>query len=161
MIIAATGHRPGKLGGYGKPVRDRLRGLARDHMERRRPEKVISGMALGWDQAWALAAIDLGIPFIAAVPFPDQPKVWPAESRKLYGRIMGHAASVHIVAEFFSNRAMQKRNEWMVDESTEIAALWDGTFGGTCNCIAYVEKRRKPWVNLWPHWIGDYEAILG
>lgn len=161
MIIGATGHRPNKLGGYGREVRDKLRILARGYLQRRRPEKVISGMALGWDQAWALAAIDLGIPFIAAVPFPDQPKVWPEESRRLYERIMRHAVDVHVVAEFFSNRAMQKRNEWMVDNSDEMAALWDGTLGGTCNCIGYIEKRRKPWINLWAQWAGDYEAMLG
>jgi hypothetical protein len=31
-----------------------------------RPDKTISGMALGWDMAFAQVSADLGIPFIAA-----------------------------------------------------------------------------------------------
>lgn len=161
MIIGATGHRPNKLGGYGRASRVELIKLARRHIAKRRPEKVITGMALGWDQAWAVAAHMEGVPFIAAVPFPGQDSRWPEESRVRYQRILERAAEVHVIAEFFSNRAMQKRNEWMVDNSDEMVALWDGTFGGTCNCIGYIEKRRKPWTNLWPQWSGDYEALLG
>lgn len=43
---------------------------------------------------------------------------------------------------------MHRRNEWTVDNATKIAALWDGS-PGTGNCVAYAERRRKPWKNLW------------
>lgn len=51
MIICATGHRPNKLGGYGRDVYARLVKLAYDYLAVQKPDAVISGMALGWDQA--------------------------------------------------------------------------------------------------------------
>src|SRR3546814_12439463 len=52
VILAATGHRPGKLGGYGEDVLARLRKGARSFLERERnATAAISGMALGWDRS--------------------------------------------------------------------------------------------------------------
>lgn len=160
MIVAATGHRPDKLGGYSKDVSRRLRTMAADFMRARKPTKVISGMALGWDQAWAEAAIELHIPFIAAVPFAGQERRWPESSQSLYRTTIGYADEIVTIGDYYSAGAMQKRNEWMVDNSDLVVALWDGSFGGTCNCLAYLDKKKKRYVNLWPQWSGDFEAMF-
>lgn len=39
---------------------------------------------------------------------------------------------------------MQKRNEWMVDRIDELLAIYNGTPGGTKNCIDYAKKLGKP-----------------
>jgi len=44
---------------------------------------------------------------------------------------------------------MQTRNIWMVDNCDLVLALWDGSDGGTGNCIKYANKIGKPIVNLW------------
>jgi uncharacterized phage-like protein YoqJ len=160
MILSATGHRPDKLGGYSDAVAWNLRVLARNHMMIVKPRHVISGMALGWDQAWAEAALDLSIPFIAAVPFPGQQSRWPADSQRRYEKLLEAAAKVVTIAETYSAYAMQKRNEWMVDNSDLVVALWDGSSGGTGNCMAYALRKAKPTVNLWPIWSGDFEALF-
>lgn len=49
-------------------------------------------------------------------------------------------------------KAMQIRNEWIVDRADRIIALWDGSFGGTHNCITYANKRKVPVDNLWDAW---------
>jgi hypothetical protein len=72
VIIAVTGHRPGKLGGYNADVLSRATLLAAKHLRALDPKEVITGMALGWDTACALAAIRLHIPFTAALPFEEQ-----------------------------------------------------------------------------------------
>src|SRR3546814_2405914 len=73
--VCSSDLRPGKLGGYGEDVLARLRKGARSFLERERnATAAISGMALGWDTAWALAALDLGVPLTAAVPFSGQEK---------------------------------------------------------------------------------------
>lgn len=156
MILAATGHRPDKLGGYGDDVLDRLRRGARRYMERRGDvSTAISGMALGWDTAWAMAAIDLGIPLIAAVPFTGQESRWPEASQVRYRELLGKAARVEIVcAGGYSASKMHKRNEWMVDHCDELVALWDGSDGGTANCVAYATFCEKPIDHLWPQWSG-------
>jgi hypothetical protein len=154
MIVAATGHRPDKLGGYAPAWSERRLILARRWLEVVRPERVISGMALGWDQAWAQAAVDLGIPFVAAVPFAGQERAWPPLSQDAFARLLARAAEVVIVSPGgFSGRAMQVRNEWMVDRCDLVAALWDGSSGGTANCVHYAERVGRPIVHLWGSWV--------
>jgi len=154
VILAGTGHRPNKLGGYGDEIYYKLIRLAEAALRTCTPEKVISGMALGWDQALAQTAVNLGVPFVAAVPYVGQDGVWPIRARDRYANILGKAAEKVIVSPGnFSALKMQKRNEWMVDNGTHVLALWDGTPGGTGNCIKYAEKVGKPIINLWKEWL--------
>lgn len=38
---------------------------------------------------------------------------------------------------------MQVRNEYMVNLADKVIAVWDGTSGGTGNCVAYAKKKEK------------------
>lgn len=153
-LICATGHRPNKLGGYGHDVRRRLTQLAYDYLAQMQPEGIISGMALGWDQAWAEAGLLLGLPVHAAIPFAGQESQWPAESRKAFDAIVRRCASVTVVCEgAYAAHKMQVRNEWMVDRAVRICALWNGTPGGTANCLNYRGEWQRPVDNLWPRWL--------
>lgn len=153
LTYAATGHRPDKLGGYSHIPRLALTKLARSFLLSNRPSRVISGMALGWDQAWMAAALDLGIPAIAALPFVGQENRWPEHTRATYHAMLEQAAEVWVIGDGYSPQAMQKRNEWMVDNADQVIALWDGsTSGGTFNCIEYA-KNRKPIWNLWQYFV--------
>lgn len=153
-IVAATGHRPEKLGGYDNKTRLALGGLATEWLATHAPSKVIVGMALGWDQAVAEAALSLGIPFIAAVPFEGQEKRWPEEAQARYTRLLNAAEIISVIVPGpvygrQVNGAMQARNEWMVDRADQMLALWDGSWGGTFNCLEYARKRGVPITNLW------------
>jgi len=149
-IIAATGHRPKKLGGYSKTIETRLFNLALEYLRKARPTMAISGMALGWDMAFADACEELGIPFIAAIPFIGQESVWPEQSQERYKRLLTKAHRVHVVSDGqYMPFKMALRNEWMVDSASKIAALWDGSAGGTANCVAYAIGKGKPIDNLW------------
>ena len=158
-VIAATGHRPPKLGGYDEKTRRALGALATEHLRYARPAKVISGMALGWDQAVAAACVVLQIPFVAAVPFEGQEARWPDESQDRYRRLLAHAVAVEIItteecySDHLASRAMQRRNEWMVDRAGRMMALWDGSWGGTFNCIRYAETKGVAVDNLWTKWL--------
>lgn len=55
IVLGVTGHRPPDLGGYSEEAFKLLTSLARKHIERIGPSEVITGMALGWDQACAVA----------------------------------------------------------------------------------------------------------
>lgn len=152
MIIAATGHRPPKLGGYSQDVNNRLRQLAREYLAEKRPNYAISGMALAWDMAWAEAAIEMDIPLIAAIPHKGQADKWPLYSQDRHAVICGFARDVFVLADRYTPAVMQARNEWMVDRCDLVAALWDGSRGGTANCIAYANKIGRPVDNLWERW---------
>jgi uncharacterized phage-like protein YoqJ len=150
MVIAGTGHRPDKLGGYSDEAFNRLVGIAEEYLTANRPEKVISGMALGWDQALAQACINLDIPFLAALPFKNMEVKWPRESQDKYNRILSHASLSVVVSEGeYAPWKMQVRNKYMVDNSEMILAMYDGTSGGTANCINYANSVGKPIVNLY------------
>lgn len=149
MIIAATGHRPDKLGGYGVGAKMKLRRLAYEYLEPLRPTDVIVGMALGWDQAVGWAAVSLGIPVHAAVPFAGQEFAWPLESQDEYQKLLAQCVSKTIVFPGgYCAYAMQLRNEWMVERCNRVMAMFDGSPGGTANCIKYATKRGVPVDNL-------------
>ena len=158
MIICGTGHRPTKLGGYDNSILLSLAKMAKDAISGiGNVEKIISGMALGWDQALALAAIDMQIPLVAAVPFKGQENAWPPASQEVFRDYLRNAHTVHIVCEGgYAAWKMQKRNEWMVDNANIVLALWNGTPGGTMNCLEYANHVGKEVVNLWEDWRNKY-----
>lgn len=154
MIYAGTGHRPDKLGGYSIEAYARLYTVARQFLLEQGCETiVISGMALGWDQALAHAAAVLGYHWIAAVPFAGQESAWPQESQLRYKQLINCCPEVVTVCPGgYSPSKMQLRNQWMVDNCDTVLAMWDGSAGGTGNCIKYAEKRKRPIVNLHSVW---------
>lgn len=155
MIIAGTGHRPDKLGGYGQMLG--LADFADEQIKLIKPSLIISGMALGWDQALAYAAIQNSIPFIAYVPFAGQENAWPQESKDRYHRFLRRASEVKIICEGgYAPWKMQVRNQAMVDDCDSVLALWNGSAGGTGNCIKYANKVSKEIINLWP----EYQKII-
>jgi uncharacterized phage-like protein YoqJ len=142
MIVAFTGHRPAKLGGYkDNPLQQKIRKAIEDTLLKLKPEKAISGMALGVDQWAAEICLKLEIPFLAAVPFVGQESVWPKESQEKYRELLRKADSIFIVSPApYAAWKLQKRNEWMVDHCDKLIAIWDGTAGGTGNCVEYAKK---------------------
>lgn len=156
MIICGTGHRPNKLGGYDEETSVHLHNLAFDWLVANEPELVISGGALGWDQALAAAARSAKIPFALALPFPGFEDRWPTKSKEyLYGLMQSVLCqeTVFVCPEGYAGWKMQKRNEYMVDRADKVLALWDGSTGGTGNCINYANKVKKPIENLWEEYI--------
>lgn len=157
MIIAATGHRPEKLGGYSAESREKLREFA---VECLRPmakvyqvESVISGMALGWDTAVAEACVLLKIPFIAAVPFIGQEAMWSNGDQVGYRQLLQVAAQTVVISRgFYAPEKMGIRNQWMVDHCGMLLALHNGSKGGTSNCVQYAMQQGVSIVNCWNSW---------
>lgn len=179
----ATGHRPDKLGGWDNPqARERLVSLAYAYQKRRLEQvlaagikqyRTVGGMAQGWDLAWTRASVmlrDEGHPVLvhAGAPYPSQPDIWPAHSpAKAEWRSLMDAAD-EVVYTYQGKPAnkghaaqlLNQRNMDMVGLSQRVVALWNGTSGGTGNCVRYAvgldEKHPLtqpcPVTNLWPSW---------
>jgi len=155
MIVAGTGHRPGKVGGYGEDAFMRLVGVAEGWL-RSNPNvsEVISGMALGWDQALAQAAINVGVPFAAYVAFVGQEGKWPASSQAKFHALCKRASRVVVCASGgYAVSKMQTHSERMVEDSNMVLALWDGTPSGTKNCVDYARSVGREIVNVWQDWV--------
>jgi uncharacterized phage-like protein YoqJ len=154
MIIAFTGHRPDKLGGYKIPNPTYIRVCKKIDAKLRelKPDRVISGMALGIDQWAAFIAIKLNIPFTAAVPFENQDNAWPFHSQYIYRMLLRFAIEKVVVSPGgYSAAKMQIRNQWMVDHCDILIAIWDGTAGGTANCINYAKSIGKQIIFIDPN----------
>jgi uncharacterized phage-like protein YoqJ len=163
VILGVTGHRPDKIGGYdddANPLRSWVRGQIRRHLQTFRPLYGISGMALGTDQDFAAACVELGIPFIAAVPFKGQELAWRSHptSRKRYRELIAKAYEVVIVSEGgYENFKMQVRNEWVVDHCNAMLCVFDGSPGGTANTVNYADRVRRDKIRINPR---DFQAAV-
>jgi uncharacterized phage-like protein YoqJ len=151
-IVAGTGHRPDKLGGFDAHTSQRLFDMAQATLKHFQPTAVISGMALGWNWALAEGALALGIPLIAAVPFAGQEKRWQPAAQARYHQILTQACVEIVSPGGYSTRAMQVRNIWMVNRCHLLLALWNGTSGGTANCLDYANAEGCKVFNLWKSW---------
>ena len=113
----------------------------------------ITGMAYGTD-IWAGNIVvrlkdrfpDLKL--IAAIPFPDFSGGWSEEWKEKYKRLIEKADMVKIIANDYSPAVYQRRNEWMVDHSSKVIAVYDGKVGGTRNTINYARKENVNIVTL-------------
>src|SRR6478735_3139250 len=139
MIVAFTGHRPERLGDN----MSRAEQAIVKYLEEKRPSKVISGMARGVDLFAFTHSIRLGIPAVAALPWFGHGSNWPDEHKKAFYELLEKAAHVEVCSdvEEYKPWIYDARDRWMVDNSEELEAVWDGVAsGGTYNTIKYAEK---------------------
>lgn len=143
ITVSCTGHRPDKLGSYKvpNPIYNYVKSELGRILLELKPSKAISGMALGADQYFAEVCIELGIPFVAAVPFVGQERIWPQSSKDHYNELLKQSCEVVVVSEGgYSAQKMQIRNCWMTDHCNKLIGIFDSTPGGTANCLSYAEK---------------------
>lgn len=165
LRISFTGHRPDKLGGYdwNTPKNKAIMKALSDKIYEVSGEEdidFICGGALGIDQmAFDICKkfrdTDYGVTIEVAIPFSKQACKWIYENVKTYEIQLSQADKCTYVdrlddykikgyeEDIYYPAKMQKRNEYMVDNSDVIIAVWDGTSGGTANCVKYAKKLGK------------------
>ena len=157
-----TGHRPDKLYGYNiyapkyKALFNRIEEIVRELIEEHGVKKFIVGGALGFDSIAFLVVYGLkkqyDIEIEIAVPFKQQHIKWFKENVEFYLTSLELADNVvevdklddyrlsGIKEEVYHPAKMQKRNEYMVNNSKYVIACWNGTKGGTGNTVNYVRS---------------------
>lgn len=158
MKISVTGHRPHKLWGYDlkhpsyRVMCDKFKQLLIEN----NCTEAITGMALGVDTVFALAVLGLkregyDIKLHCAIPCQNHSSKWLPESKRLYDTILHYADKVVLVNDLpYSPRLMQLRNEYMVNLADKVIAVWDGTSGGTGNCVTYAKNKNKEIIHILP-----------
>lgn len=160
ISISVTGHRPSKLiGGYdlnsegNLKIKEIMILLIEKILETRADNVVCySGMALGIDSIFADAVLTVknkypeNIKLICAIPFENQSIKWVPESVDFYNAVLDFADEVINTSgeKNYEPKYMQIRNMYMVDNSDIVIAFWDGSSGGTANCVKYAQKKGKP-----------------
>lgn len=166
MIIAGTGHRPDKLGGWDNvQAFHNLVEFAVEVLEEIQPIGVVSGMAAGWDLALAHAAMETDTHLLAAIPFEGQENRWSTFWKQVYNESRGYATEVRVLYTPDTNvyhevaKALNDRNHWMVSyikgKNGKIVALWNGTKGGTANCVRSAERAGVEVVNYWNKYLSQ------
>lgn len=159
MVIAVTGHRPQKLWGYDMNDKRyvRMTEAIKQYLIKNECTEAIQGMALGVDQLFAKAVLDLkaeghNIRLVGAIPFKGQESRWNMKAQSYYQYLLKHCDEICVVGDLFPKLKipvlMQKRNEWMVDRAESILAIWNGDRSGTGNCVNYARKKKKP-ITIW------------
>jgi uncharacterized phage-like protein YoqJ len=168
-IVTVTGHRPKYFkNGYSDKHNQRLYDLFYDWLSKSHSENAIytyiSGMALGVDIQSTQAALALGIPVVAGVPFRNQEATWQPKDQKRYRELLTYAKEVVYVDELTDPQYLVKnskpglynpyklllRNNWMIDQCTEVLAMWNNLpGGGTYQVVKYAESKGLIVTNLW------------
>ncbi len=119
------------------------------------PDLVNVGMAIGFDIIVAKACINLGLDFVAYVPFAGQEAKWSDAQKEAYHWALSLAKEVKIISPGgYSAKKMMIRNLAIVDDSTEILACWDKSkLGGTWNTIQAAQEINLPITILWDDYI--------
>jgi uncharacterized phage-like protein YoqJ len=160
--VCFIGHRPPQIGGYEQnPTMAFVKRSLRDAIRRaikRRVETFISGGARGVDQ-WAAEIVldtrrreinesyhkESSIKLVIAQPFPSQSAKWPQDARRQYDKILQKADRIIAVNDDpYAARKIQKRNEWMVENSDAVIAVWLGTAGWVSDTVDYAREKGKP-----------------
>jgi ribonuclease HI len=135
-LVLVTGHRPDRLGGYepnpqSTAVRDRIERTLAAMVEVDGPLTVVSGLRLGAEQLGAEAAIALGLPLVAVLPFPNPDAPWPKTSREWFAEVVG-AADVAITLEQkepatkqLAGAAIARRDAWLARQVDAAVVVWD------------------------------------
>ncbi|HEX2039234.1 MAG TPA: RNase H family protein, partial [Acidimicrobiales bacterium] len=93
---------------------------------------VLSGMDLGAAQAGAEAAIEVGVPLVAVLPFPDFDARWPADVRVRYRRFLDAAVDRVVLQSKVPDSkpklaaAFSRRDAWLARHAHEAVLVWDG-----------------------------------
>ena len=147
-----TGHRADKLHRSEKEIRKDLKEAITQAIDDGYTT-FITGMAYGVD-LWAGELVlekrrwNRKLKLVAAVPFQGFESRWSDRCRWHYNQVLKKANEAHYICDGYASFAYQKRNEWMVDHSSRVIAVYNGEAGGTRNTIRYAEKKEVPIVLL-------------
>ena len=153
IACAFTGHRPKNFPwGYDETVRDcvLLKEVLASQIEALVGKGVtdfLSGMALGVDLWSAQIVVDLkkknpALNLRCILPCKGQEYKWRESAQKQYRSLLEQADNVIYVDQKYNRNCMLKRNRYLVDHSSVLLAVYNGTYrSGTGMTVRYAESK--------------------
>ena len=147
--VSFTGHRPERLDMAENKVQEWLEAQIRTAIDDGYTD-FISGMQRGVD-LWAAEIVlrireemkDKEIRLFSAVAFRGMEDRWEKDWHKRYHAVLKAANGVTYVSDRPGRVAFFRRNEWMVDNSKRLIAVYTGAPGGTKETIQYAKQHGK------------------
>ena len=158
IYVSFTGHRPDKIGDYNEEaeivieVKKWLKEKIEKIIQTFKEVTFIAGGAQGVDQWAAEIVIEIkknnkNVYLISAVPYKDFGNSWPLESKERLNKIISQSSKIVYVYNGYrkdiGNYGLELRNQYMVNISDIVLAIWNSSLGGTRNCFKYAQKRYK------------------
>ena len=106
----------------------------------------ITGMGMGVD-IWAaqivigLRAANPSIHLIAVEPYPSFAAKWSEEWRSAYQEVITKADLVKRISQLYTPDAINNRLYWIVDHSSRLIAIYNGTKGYTGSFVDYAQTQ--------------------
>lgn len=156
-----TGNRPEKLP-WGENEQDLRCLLAKDQIYcaledayERGFRHFLCGMARGSDLYFGELVLQLrakqpDVILEAAIPYRGQCDTWSRDDQLRYRRIVSQCDITTVLQEEYTPHCMAKRNQYMVDNSALVIALYSGTPGGTRSTLLYAMRQKRETLILSP-----------
>ena len=109
----------------------------------------LSGMAQGVDLWCAQIVLDLkkknpALKLHAILPCEGQESKWTVSAQELYHSVLAQANEVIYVGQEYSRNCMLKRNRYLVDHSSILLAVYNGTYqSGTGMTVRYAQRLKR------------------
>ena len=140
-----TGHRPDKMELGEKEIKSLLEN-AIDNAIADGYVTFITGMAMGTD-IWAAEIVlerkktNSDLHLICALPHPNFESRRSMEEKMRFNKIIKNADIVKEINDHYFAKCYQVRNEWMVDRSNLVIAVFNGRKSGTKNTVDYAKRK--------------------
>ena len=114
----------------------------------------ITGMGMGVD-VWAAETVlqlrneNPSLHLIAVEPYPGFPAKWSKEWLERYNRIMDSADLVKQLYTRYNPSGVNARINWMVDHSSRLIAIYNGSKGYTGSFVDYAQAQGLE-INIYP-----------
>lgn len=140
--LCFTGHRPQKLPwGYNENdkrcvgVRNRTK-IEIENAIKNGYHTFLCGMALGFDMICAELVLELKkkyphIKLIGAIPCKNQSDKWSKLQQNRYGKLVKQLDDIRCIYDKYVEGCMLERNDYMLNNSSMVIALYNGKGGGT------------------------------
>ena len=139
-----TGHRPDKMQQGEKEIKPLLEKAIDDAISKGFVT-FITGMALGTD-IWAAEIVldrkkkNNDLHLICALPHPNFDSRRSLAEKMRFNKIIKKSDLVKEINDHYFTGCYQVRNEWMVERSNLVIAVFNGQKSGTKNTIVYAKK---------------------
>jgi len=117
----------------------------------------ISGMALGFDIMFAEVVLELkeeypNIKLICIIPCEDQSNIWNKMQQARYHKILAQADYTHCLYKTYkeNTNCMIERNNYMLNISSLVIALFNGKNGGTKRTLDTAKAQGKEIIIITP-----------
>ena len=143
-----TGHRPEKLSRTERAIKSDLKKEIKLAIKDGYTV-YLTGMARGTD-LWAAEIVlalrkrNKDLKLICAIPYEGFELRWSEQWQTLYRQVLAEADLVKVIGKGYHPGIFQIRNEWMVDRSSRVIAVYNGQAGGTRNTTCYADRHSIP-----------------